>query len=186
MNKPRVVSQTLLRVGIKCALHEFDARTNTHFFLMREEELLGLTRDAHSSLLEFHGLTPHTITKTVADFFGLTMDEMMSNRRTERIVWPRQVAMTIIRRATEISLYDVGQFFGGKDHGTVLHAERRVAGREETEPAVKTLIVRLMDILGKRIATENNLSTTTEKLPLNADNMRTIKSNFSSALSLGI
>lgn len=154
MNNPRVVSQTLLRVGIKCAMHEFDSKTNTHYFLMREEEVRQLTRDAKCSLLNFYGFTPTSVCKVVADFYGITLEEMLSKARPARIAWPRQVAMTLLRRCSQMSLNEVGQFFGGRDHGTVLHAERRVAEREQTEKnaraQIEALTAAIKDAQGER------------------------------------
>ncbi len=63
--------------------------------------------------------------------------EMVSKRRPEWIAWPRQIAMTLAYELSPRSLEGVGEAFGGRDHGTVLHAVKHVHDREETEPEIR-------------------------------------------------
>ena len=67
------------------------------------------------------------IQQVVADYYSLSLDEMKGRRRDKHIVFPRQVAMYLIREETASSLPAIGQAFGGKDHTTVLHAYEKIA-----------------------------------------------------------
>ncbi|MDD5655604.1 MAG: helix-turn-helix domain-containing protein, partial [Candidatus Omnitrophica bacterium] len=64
--------------------------------------------------------------KMVADNFGISLLDIKTRRRNKNIVFPRQVAMYISRELTEFSLSEIGEFFGGKDHTTVLHAYNKI------------------------------------------------------------
>ena len=79
--------------------------------------------------------------------YGVSIDELIGERRTRRVVTPRQVAMYLIRELTDSSLPAIGLAFGGRDHSTVLHAVQRVSGQlphdSELFAAVQTLTLRL-------------------------------------------
>jgi chromosomal replication initiator protein len=66
---------------------------------------------------------------TVATYFGLSVPELLSPSRKERISWPRQLAIHLARELTDSSLNQLGQAFGGRNHATVLHSCKRVAER---------------------------------------------------------
>ncbi len=65
---------------------------------------------------------------------------MTSKRRPENIAFPRQIAMYLSRELTESSLNTVGEAFGGRDHGTVLHACRLVKDRMEVDSTVRQTV----------------------------------------------
>jgi chromosomal replication initiator protein len=83
------------------------------------------------------------IQKKVAEYFDVRLADMTSNRRPANIAFPRQVAMYLVRRHTKASLNEIGEAFGGRDHGTVLHACRIVSGRMKKEDQVRQSIVTL-------------------------------------------
>ena len=62
------------------------------------------------------------IQKTVAEFYRLKTSELLSKKRTRNIARPRQIAMTLARELTSMSLPEIGSSFGGRDHSTVIHA----------------------------------------------------------------
>jgi chromosomal replication initiator protein len=66
------------------------------------------------------------IVKAVESRFGVTAAEIRGGSRARRVLVPRQVAMYLARRLTGLSLSEIGRFFGGRDHATVLYAERKV------------------------------------------------------------
>jgi chromosomal replication initiator protein len=68
------------------------------------------------------------ILKAVEKRFGVPAAELRSATRARRVLVPRQVAMYIARRLTDMSLSEIGRFFGGRDHATVLYAERKIEG----------------------------------------------------------
>jgi hypothetical protein len=83
------------------------------------------------------------IIEHVAAFYGISMLEMISDRRETRIVKPRQVAMYLARRLTARSLPEIGRQLGGKDHTTVIHGSRKIAADLETSDALASDIAEL-------------------------------------------
>ncbi len=87
-----------------------------------------------------HTITIEVIQKKVAEKFDLRMADMTSKRRPENIAFPRQIAMFLSRQLTEHSLSAIGEAFGGRDHGTVLHACRLVKDRMEIDANVRQTV----------------------------------------------
>ena len=85
-------------------------------------------------------VTIEAIQKKVAEHFDIRLADMTSKRRPENIAFPRQVAMFLSRQMTENSLCSIGEAFGGRDHGTVLHACRLVKDRMEVDPNVRQVV----------------------------------------------
>jgi chromosomal replication initiator protein len=80
------------------------------------------------------------IQKRVAEHYDIRLADMTSKRRPENIAFPRQVAMFLSRQMTENSLSTIGEAFGGRDHGTVLHACRLVKDRMEVDSNVRQVV----------------------------------------------
>lgn len=80
------------------------------------------------------------IQKKVAEHFDIRVADMTSKRRPENIAFPRQIAMFLARHLTDSSLNVIGEAFGGRDHGTVLHACRLVKDRMEVDPNVRQVV----------------------------------------------
>jgi chromosomal replication initiator protein len=74
-------------------------------------------------------VTIDQIQRKVAEHFDIRLADMTSKRRPANIALPRQVAMYLARELTKTSLSEIGDAFGGRDHGTVLHAHRLVKGK---------------------------------------------------------
>ena len=77
------------------------------------------------------------IQKKVAEHFDIRLADMSSKRRPENIAFPRQIAMYLARQMTGSSLNTIGEAFGGRDHGTVLHAWRLVRDRMQVDSQVR-------------------------------------------------
>ena len=71
--------------------------------------------------------------KTVADYYGLQVKDLLSKRRTRSLARPRQVAMALTKELTEHSLPEIGDAFAGRDHTTVLHGCRQIRNLMETD-----------------------------------------------------
>ena len=87
-----------------------------------------------------YSISIETIQKKVAEHFDIRLADMTSKRRPENIAFPRQVAMFLSRQMTESSLSAIGEAFGGRDHGTVLHACRLVKDRMEIDSNVRQVV----------------------------------------------
>lgn len=87
-----------------------------------------------------HVVTVDMIQRTVSSHYDIRLADMTSRRRPEHIAFARQVAMFLTRELTSLSLASIGEAYGGRDHGTVLHACRLVGGRMEVDPHVRQAI----------------------------------------------
>jgi len=77
------------------------------------------------------------IQKRVADHYQIRHSDMTSKRRPNAIAFPRQIAMYLSRQLTRHSLQEIGEAFGGRDHGTVIHAIKTVENMMETDDSVR-------------------------------------------------
>ena len=93
-------------------------------------------------------VTIEQIQKRVADYYKIRSSDLMGRRRTSAIVFPRQVAMFISRTLTSDPLKTIGEAFGGRDHGTVIHACKQVENMMDQDATVK----RAVDYLVKQLA----------------------------------
>ncbi len=89
-------------------------------------------------------ITNDLIQKVVAESFGMKPVELKSKRRTRTVVLPRQVAMYLCRNLVGSSLPEIGMFFGGKDHSTVIHACNTIEQKKEKDPELKARIEALI------------------------------------------
>ncbi len=80
------------------------------------------------------------IQKRVAEHFDVRIADMTSKRRPANIAFPRQIAMYLARELTKGSLSEIGDQFGGRDHGTVLHAHRLVKNRMRDDEKVRQVV----------------------------------------------
>jgi chromosomal replication initiator protein len=87
------------------------------------------------------------IQKRVAEHFDVRFADMTSKRRPKNIAFPRQIAMYLARELTKMSLVEIGEAFGGRDHGTVLHAYRLVRERMGGDDKVRQVVKFLSDQL---------------------------------------
>jgi chromosomal replication initiator protein len=85
-------------------------------------------------------VTIDQIQKRVAEHFDVRLADMTSKRRPANIAFPRQIAMFLARELTKSSLSEIGDAFGGRDHGTVLHAHRLVKDRVKKEEKVRQTV----------------------------------------------
>lgn len=86
-------------------------------------------------------VTIDSIQRLVAEHYEIRLADMSSRRRPASIAIPRQIAMYLSRRMTKCSLIEIGEAFGGRDHGTVIHAVKKVKDRMETDHQVNDQIL---------------------------------------------
>ena len=88
-----------------------------------------LAREALKDLLavQVRQVSVENIQRIVADYYKIKVSEMYSKKRSRTVARPRQVAMALAKELTHLSLPDIGDAFGGRDHTTVLHACRKIA-----------------------------------------------------------
>jgi chromosomal replication initiator protein len=88
-------------------------------------------------------VTIDLVQRVVADYFGLSLNDLKGKKRSKAIAFPRQLAMYIARDLTEFSTTEVGLEFGGRDHTTVMHACQRIEDRIKTDPTLTPAIQHL-------------------------------------------
>jgi chromosomal replication initiator protein len=128
------VSRNVRRMeGALTRIAGYDALIDRKLDLDSVERLLGdlLHEEAASKV------TIDQIQKKVSDYYQIRFSELIGRRRTSNIVFPRQVAMYISRTLTSDPLKSIGDAFGGRDHGTVIHACKQVENMMEQDGSVK-------------------------------------------------
>ena len=129
------------------ALHRLIASSN---FTKRDIDI-DLAKETLQDLTQFQNrqVTIDNIQKTVAHYYQMRVVDLNSKKRSRQIARPRQIAMALAKELTELSLPDIGDAFGGRDHTTVLYACRKVEEllqndermREDYDKLQKTLTV---------------------------------------------
>ncbi|SFU73329.1 chromosomal replication initiator protein DnaA [Nitrosomonas eutropha] len=110
---------------------------------------LDLAKEALKDLLAIQNrqISIENIQKTVADYYKIKVADMYSKKRVRAIARPRQVAMAIAKELTQLSLPDIGEAFGGRDHTTVLHAHRKIIELRASDPGINRDYSTLIHIL---------------------------------------
>jgi chromosomal replication initiator protein len=89
-------------------------------------------------------ITPELIQNVIADYYQLKVEDLKSKKRNRPIAYPRQIAMYLCRELTDLSLPKIGEYFGGRDHTTVIHACDKIAEEIETDLQVKRTVNELI------------------------------------------
>ena len=107
---------------------------------------LDLAKDIlKGSLLEGEQkISVELIQKKVADYFDIRIADLKTKKRSRSITYPRHIAMYLSRELTNMTLPDIGEHFGGRDHSTVIHACDKIQKDSKKNQNVKNLINRLM------------------------------------------
>ncbi|OYQ31142.1 chromosomal replication initiation protein DnaA [Sandarakinorhabdus cyanobacteriorum] len=125
-------------------------RVTAFALLIGKPITLEFTRETLADLLRAHEkkLTIDEIQRKVADYYGLRLADLLSERRAREVARPRQIAMYLAKKMTPRSLPEIGRRFGNRDHTTVMHAVKKVeelrAKDREIDSDVATL-ARLLD-----------------------------------------
>ena len=138
------------------ALHEIAARVENNarslegalIRVVAFHSLTGRPIDAALADEVLRGLYPRRLgTPTIdrvqdlaCETFGVTREELLSNARTRRIAWARQVAMYLARRHTGATLPAIGERFGGRNHTTVIHACKSAGARLENDHVAQAVV----------------------------------------------
>ncbi|MFA5167665.1 MAG: chromosomal replication initiator protein DnaA [Candidatus Omnitrophota bacterium] len=134
----RELEGALIRVVAYCTL------TNSKVDVLLAQEIL---KDSFKE--ESQKFTIEGIQKVVADYFNVKVSDLRAKKRTISIVRPRQIAMYLVRELTTHSFPEIGEYFGGKDHTTVLHSCNKIAGERDRDVGVRSLLDKLTGLLKK-------------------------------------
>jgi chromosomal replication initiator protein len=90
-------------------------------------------------------ITIDLIQKRVCEYFDIKLSDMKIKRRSRGIAYPRQIAMYLARRLTDYSLPEIGEYFGGRDHTTVLHAYDKIQHDLKIKKGLGELVERVIE-----------------------------------------
>ncbi len=111
--------------------------------LLNTEITIELAREVLKNIVKEHTrqvMSIESIQKEVANFFGIKLQELKSEKKVKNVALPRQVAMYLARRYTGASFPEIGEKFGGKDHSTVIHAVKKIESMIVEDPTLKEMV----------------------------------------------
>jgi chromosomal replication initiator protein len=137
---------------IKTNIRELEGaliRTIAYSFLEEKPITLDLAKEVLKDLLKEPKklITVDFIQRCISEEFGISLQDIKTKRRNKTIVLPRQIAMYLSRELTDLSLPEIGQFFGGKDHTTVLHSYNKIKGEINVNPALKERVESVIQVI---------------------------------------
>jgi len=116
--------------------------------LTRREMTIELAREAlgpREGEEEDQGPTPEEIRKRTAEAWGVTVDNLVSKRRTKNFTVPRQISMYIIKTLLDLPYTEIGGLFGGRDHSTVIHSVNKVEADMAGDAELRRRVQKLRD-----------------------------------------
>ncbi len=114
----------------------------------KKEVNLELAQEALKHLISNNKkITINDIKEVIANYYNISIEDLVSKKKTKNIAYPRQIAMYIARKLTDLSLPKLGEEFGGRDHSTVLHAYNKVEEDMENSQEVKKGVDDLISML---------------------------------------
>jgi len=137
---------------IKTNIRELEGaliRTIAYSLLEEAPVSLQLTKEVLKDLLREPTklITIDFIQRCVVEEFGISLQDLKTKRRNKQVVFPRQIAMYLSRELTELSLPEIGELFGGKDHTTVLHSYKKIKESLANNPDLKERVEKVIHII---------------------------------------
>jgi chromosomal replication initiator protein len=90
-------------------------------------------------------LSPVMVLELVAVEYGLSADDLSRRGRSKEVVLPRQVAMYLLREVTQLSLPQIGEIVGGRDHTTIMHGINKIAALAESDASLRRQLLALKE-----------------------------------------
>jgi chromosomal replication initiator protein len=91
------------------------------------------------------------VVRKVADVFGVTIERMLGRDRSREVALPRQIAMFLMREEANISLPQIGEALGGRDHTTVMYGCEKIADLLERDDRLRRQVVEIRDRLHGKV-----------------------------------
>ena len=137
---------------IKTNIRELEGaliRTIAYSLLEEAPVTLQLTKEVLKDLLKEPTklITVDFIQRCVVEEFGISLQDLKTKRRNKQVVFPRQIAMYLSRELTELSLPEIGELFGGKDHTTVLHSYKKIKDDLCNNPELKERVDKVVQVI---------------------------------------
>ncbi|MDD5108364.1 MAG: chromosomal replication initiator protein DnaA [Candidatus Omnitrophica bacterium] len=137
---------------IKTNIRELEGaliRTIAYSLLEEAPVTLQLTKEVLKDLLKEPTklITVDFIQRCVVEEFGVSLQDLKTKRRNKQVVLPRQIAMYLSRELTDLSLPEIGELFGGKDHTTVLHSYNKIKEEIIQNPELKGRVEKVIQVV---------------------------------------
>jgi chromosomal replication initiator protein len=132
----RILEGSLIRLGA------FASLTDTEISLEMAKQVLRNIVKEHDEVIPVE-----VIQKNVASFYNIRSTDLKAKKKNKSFVLPRQIAMYLSRKLTGLSLQEIGEKFGGKDHTTVLHAVKKIESKITEDPALKETLDKLIRLM---------------------------------------
>jgi chromosomal replication initiator protein len=128
--------------GALVKLIAYSSLTGTPIHLQMAQQVL-----KHLVHVQDRRVTMDSIQKAVAEKFTIKQSQLKEKSNTKKVVYPRQVAMYLVKELTNASLPEIGRAFGGKHHTTVIHSINKIEKERHADPELNRLLHSLMDSL---------------------------------------
>jgi chromosomal replication initiator protein len=128
--------------GALIKLIAYSSLTGTPIHLQMAQQVL-----RHLVHAQDRRVTIDSIQKAVADRFSIKQAQLKEKSNTHKVVYPRQVAMYLVKELTDASLPEIGRAFGGKHHTTVIHSIAKIEQERQIDPDLNRMLHSLMDSL---------------------------------------
>ena len=96
---------------------------------------------------ETREIEPQHILTTIAQEYGVTLADLLSHSRSQRVAFPRQIAMYLLREESDLSLPKIGEILGGRDHTTIMYGHEKITDLLEQDKSLRRKIVNIQEIL---------------------------------------
>ena len=128
--------------GALVKLIAYSSLTETPIHLQMAQQVL-----KHLVHVQDRKITIDSIQKAVAEHFQIKQSQLKEKSNTKKVVFPRQVAMYLVKELTDASLPEIGRAFGGKHHTTVIHSVNKIEKERQNDPDLNRRLHSLMDSL---------------------------------------
>ena len=95
-------------------------------------------------------MTPTEVLEGVCRYYNVDIERIRGKQRDREIVWPRQIAMYLMRQETSASLLQIGMELGGRDHTTVMHGWEKIQGQVANNDNVRREIAAVLESLQRK------------------------------------
>jgi len=138
--------------NIKSNIRELEGaliRVVAYSRLLNKDVSVGLAKEVLKGMIKESGrkVNVDLIQKKVSEYFNISQEDMKAKKRTQTLAYPRQIAMYLSRDLTSLSLPEIGSYFGGRDHTTVIHAcnkiEKELKEKEDVKKIIEQLLVNI-------------------------------------------
>ena len=135
--------------NIKTNIRELEGaliRVVTYSKLIEKDVTVDLVKEVLKDMISEgeKKITVDLIQKKVSEYFDIRLSDMRAKKRSKAIAYPRQMAMYIARLLTDYSLPEIGEFFGGRDHTTVIHACNKIEEDIKSKSGLKNLVDKII------------------------------------------